>query len=238
MLEIDSTTWRTPNKDTHRTTTPQGILLHSTEGSALSSLRWLTNPKSKVSTNYVIDEEGRIFQLAKDTERTWHGGIGAWDGITDLNLFLGIELVHKKGQGAYPQVQIDTLIALCRMKIEQYNFAQSRITLHRWAALPKGRKEDPTDLSDEQAREWIVRMYDAPWNQPNTRRYTVNGPTNIRQSYTRQSAIAATLKHGDVLIADLMHFGENIGGRNGWLHDIRERGFVHESMLTELQEHL
>lgn len=247
MLNIDTTTWHTPNVSRHIKgtkkgepiiITPQGILLHTTEGSALASLRWLTDPNSKVSCNYVVDEQGNIFQLAKDTERTWHGGPGVWDGINDLNTFLGIEIVHTKGQGVYPAVQVNAVLALCRAKIKEYGFPRSRVTLHRWAALPKGRKEDPTDLTDEQARIWIQRMYDAPWNLPNRRRYRVTTDANIRQNYTRQSPIAATLKQGDIFIADLMRFGENIGGRNGWLHDITGRGFVHESVLDEIEERL
>lgn len=235
MLEIDSTTWQTPNKDP-KPITPQGILLHSTEGSALSSLRWLTNPKSKVSSNYVIDEHGRIFQLAKDTERTWHGGAGTWDGITDLNTFLGIELVHKRGQGAYPQAQIDSLIALCRLKIEEYGFPQSRITLHRWAAKPKGRKQDPTDLSDEQARAWITRMF-APTKtvEYGVRQYRVLADGSaLRTKPDRSGDVVLRMAKGEIFPAIEITFGEVIGGENGWMLRADSLGWCHESLLEEI----
>lgn len=243
-MQINATTWRTPNISRHTqgpligqpiTITPQGILLHSTEGSALSSLRWLTNPKSHVSCNYVVTEAGTIYQLADDHHRTWHGGEGAWDGIEDLNLFLGIEIVHKKGQGTYPQRQVDAVIWLCQQKIEKYGFTRSRITLHRWAAQPKGRKEDPTDLTDEQAQQWISRMFAESTLPGMLRRYKVIADVaNIRQDYTTKAPIAGQLRKDEIFVADLMRFGEAVSGKNGWLHDITERGFVHESVLEEI----
>lgn len=56
------------------------VCLHGTDGPAGASLNWLTNPKSDVSSNYLIDKAGKIFQLVD-----WLAGNRAWgNGRVDI----------------------------------------------------------------------------------------------------------------------------------------------------------
>lgn len=144
------------------TRTPKGILIHSCEGTRTSSIPWLTtDPRSGVSCTYYVCRDGDVFQFAPDEYRTWHGGVGDWNGTQNLNDLIGIECEHKKGQD-WPSVQLSALGELCRLLITRYTFPQSRIAAHRWAAKPQGRKQDPTDLTDTFLRGWINGLYVSP----------------------------------------------------------------------------
>lgn len=165
---IDSTTWNTPNFSRENgiavTHPPQGILLHSCEGTAASSLPWLTNPRSGVSCTYYVTRTGIIFQLAPDTYRTWHAGTASYAGLTDWNTAIGIELEHREGQD-YPAIQMQALEWLCRRLIGRWTIPRNRVAAHRWVAVPRGRKGDPSNWSDADMRAWIAGLYPAadPW---------------------------------------------------------------------------
>jgi N-acetyl-anhydromuramyl-L-alanine amidase AmpD len=178
--------------------TPQGILIHSDEGVAAGSLSWLCNPESGVSSTYYLTRSAVIYQLAEDYYRTWHGGVGSWDDVRDLNTLIGIECEHKAGQD-WPKAQMDALTWLCKTKITQYAFPRTRIAAHRWAAEPPGRKSDPTDWSDADLRAWIDQLY-----RPAGEQYRV-----LRQTWTRTSPTSrpdnrawATLPAGRIVMID------------------------------------
>ena len=163
---VDSTTYVAKNYDrasdgTPRTITPAGILLHTGEGTRKGDLAWLSGDTSGVSCGYYVTRDGMIYQLGPDTRRYWHGGGGHWDGVRDLNLFIGIETEHRKGQD-WPAIQRAALAWLCRAKITAYAFPLHRIAAHRWAAQPPGRKSDPSDWDDEALRAWIAALYAPP----------------------------------------------------------------------------
>lgn len=161
MPTIDQTTWRSPNYD-ERPGGVSAIVIHSTGGSALSGLRWLTNPRSGVSSHYVIDRAGTIFQLVDDAHRAWHAGDSALGGVGDVNDFsLGVELAHADGED-YPPAQLLALADLCRAKMAAYAIPVDRVVSHRVVALPTGRKADPADWSEPAFRAWVNRLDDAP----------------------------------------------------------------------------
>lgn len=160
-MQIDTTTWRSPNSEP-RTSAISAIVVHTTGGSALSGLRWLTNPQSRVSAHYVIDRAGHIFQLVNDDQAAWHAGRSALGGVGNVNdVSLGIELAHATGED-YPPAQIAALTDLCRAKIAQYQIPVDRVVSHRAVALPMGRKVDPNDWPEAQFRVWADRLDDAP----------------------------------------------------------------------------
>jgi hypothetical protein len=171
-LIIDQKTWRTTRYDRGSDgkpllITPKGLLLHSCEGSRTSSLPWLTtDPRSRVSSNLYVCRNGDVFELAPDTYRTWHAGPGSWDGVTDLNTFIGIECEHKQGQD-WPAVQRAVLRELCLLKIGIWNIPQQRVIAHRWPPRPATAepKYDPTDWPDVELRPWIAALYapSDPW---------------------------------------------------------------------------
>lgn len=157
MLHIDRTTYRSPNHDARPHGRPiSALVLHSTEGAWPSDARWLCDPGSKVSAHYVIAPDGDIFQLVDDSRRAWHAGRTQYGALTDWNDFsIGIELSYRRGAGGYPEVQRAALTALCRHLLAAYAIAPALVVAHRWIAIPRGRKSDPTDWPDAALRAWI-----------------------------------------------------------------------------------
>ncbi len=70
----------------------QVLMIHGTGVSLEESFDYLIN--GGVSCHYLIDDDGTIYQLVDDEKRAWHGGVGYWRGLTDINsASIGIELV-------------------------------------------------------------------------------------------------------------------------------------------------
>jgi hypothetical protein len=69
---------QTPNvyKKTY-TEEPAIHIIHKTIGDLKSVLAWFADPTSNASAHFVYDRDGRVIQLAKDNQRTWHTGISA-----------------------------------------------------------------------------------------------------------------------------------------------------------------
>lgn len=118
------------------------IIIHYTEmHTAEEALERLCDPKDEVSAHYLIDKEGLIYQMVDDDKRAWHAGVSLWNNESDVNsLSLGIEL-DNKGNHPFPEVQMDSLIALCKDLMDKYNVAPENVIGHCHVA--PDRKIDP-----------------------------------------------------------------------------------------------
>ena len=118
-----------------RTTPPNMIVLHytgmQTGEAALARLR---DSASKVSAHYLIEEDGRVFTLVAEERRAWHAGVSFWKGERDINgRSIGVELVnpgHEYGYRAFPDAQIDALIALLAEVRGRWSIPNGRILGH------------------------------------------------------------------------------------------------------------
>lgn len=225
-LTIDTTSFVSPNYNKlpdgrSLIITPQGILLHSDEGTRHSSLPYLCNPRpsngNPVSCQYYVcrpvDGQVDIYQLVADNHRSWHAGASSYDGLADWNLAIGVELEHKVGQD-WPKAQLDALAELCRMKIARFQFPQSRIAAHRWVAKPKGRKKDPTNWPDAAIRAWVDTLYSTS--------FRARAPMWISETPSPYGPIAlqgqALVSTGDILDID--------ESKSGWAHLRSGLGFL------------
>ena len=52
------------------------IVIHDIEGPGMSAVRWFQNPKARVSSHYVVDADGKAYQLVKERDVAWHAGNG------------------------------------------------------------------------------------------------------------------------------------------------------------------
>jgi len=125
------------------------LLLHYTGmASPEQALGWLCDPASKVSSHYLVFEDGRIAQLVDEARRAWHAGRSSWAGEKDINSSsIGIEIVnpgHQFGYRAFPEAQIDALIALCRAILSRHSIPPERVLAH--SDVAPERKEDPGEL--------------------------------------------------------------------------------------------
>lgn len=140
-----------PNFDIRDTAVPlQFIILHYTGmKTGEEALARLCDPASKVSAHYMVEEDGRIFQLVDEKQRAWHAGKSCWRGVTDINsASIGIELVnpgHQFGYRAYPKEQITALKTLMLDIIKRKKMNASTAPLAHADVAPE-RKEDPGEL--------------------------------------------------------------------------------------------
>lgn len=60
---------------------PDLILLHYTGmQTGEAALARLTSAEAKVSSHYVVFEDGRIVQCVPEAMRAWHAGVSSWAG--------------------------------------------------------------------------------------------------------------------------------------------------------------
>ena len=110
-----------------------------------AALDRLCDPVAEVSAHYLVEEDGRFFQLVEEEHRAWHAGVGYWRGVTDVNsASIGIELVNpgeEFGYRPFPQAQIDTLMALLADITARHGISSHNLVGH--ADIAPGRKVDP-----------------------------------------------------------------------------------------------
>ena len=130
------------------------LLIHYTgmrDGDA--ALQRLRDPAAKVSSHYLIEEDGRIHRLVDESRRAWHAGVGYWAGERDINaVSIGIELVnpgHDNGYRAFPQPQMAALIELGKAILARHPIPPSRVLGH--SDIAPTRKIDPGELFDWKA---------------------------------------------------------------------------------------
>ncbi len=121
------------------------IILHYTETLNLQdAVNLLINKKKKVSSHYVVDVDGLIYNLVSDSERAWHAGVSSWEGLDDINSrSLGIEIVNggEKKSNHYPNIQIVSLIKLVKSLMKKYEIISHNILGH--SDIAPLRKIDP-----------------------------------------------------------------------------------------------
>ncbi len=121
------------------------IVLHYTETKNLSeAINLLTEEKRKVSSHYLIDTNGKIYNLVSDSKRAWHAGVSSWQGQDDINSrSLGIEIVNEgeKKASYYPDLQISALIELIKNLIKKHKIHSYNILGH--SDIAPLRKIDP-----------------------------------------------------------------------------------------------
>ena len=126
---------------------PDMIVLHYTGmASAQDALERLCSLEApRVSSHYLVYEDGRVLQLVPEARRAQHAGVSSWEGETDINSrSIGIEIVNPGHDGGYPdfpEVQIAAVIALCRDILSRRPMRAERVVAHSDVAPP--RKQDP-----------------------------------------------------------------------------------------------
>jgi N-acetylmuramoyl-L-alanine amidase len=139
---------QSPNFDARRAP-PDMIVLHYTGmATGEAALARLRDPEARVSSHYLVEEDGRVFRLVPEERRAWHAGTSWWRGETDCNsASIGIEIVnpgHEFGYRCFPDVQVEAVIALLVGIRGRWTVPNSRILGH--SDVAPDRKEDPGEL--------------------------------------------------------------------------------------------
>src|SRR3569832_2007456 len=162
-----------PNFDDRKGGPPDILLLHYTGmQTGEAALERLTSAESKVSSHYVVFEDGRIVQCVPEDKRAWHAGVSSWAGETDINSrTVGIEIVnpgHEFGYDVFPLKQIAAVITLSKSILSRHpTILPERVLAH--SDVAPARKQDPGEkfpwelLAESGVGHWVRA---APLNVP------------------------------------------------------------------------
>ena len=122
------------------------IIIHYTGmQSERESMIRLRNPRSKVSSHFVINQNGKIYRLVQDNQIAWHAGKSCWAQYKNLNKnSIGIELVNKGHQFGYTNFkkkQLSSLTKICKSLIKKYKIKKKNVIGH--SDVSPLRKIDP-----------------------------------------------------------------------------------------------
>jgi N-acetylmuramoyl-L-alanine amidase len=132
-----------------RKSPPDMIVLHYTGmPTGEAALARLCDPASKVSSHYLVEEDGRVYRLVPEERRAWHAGVSSWKGVTDINgRSVGIEIVnpgHEFGYRAFPDAQVAAVIELLTDIRTRWAVENGFIIGH--SDVAPDRKDDPGEL--------------------------------------------------------------------------------------------
>lgn len=110
----------------------------------------LRDPAAKVSSHYVVEEDGRVFRLVPEARRAAHAGVSHWRGQASLNArSIGIEIVnpgHEWGYRDYPALQMAAVCDLCLGILARHPIPPRNVVGH--SDVAPDRKRDPGELFD------------------------------------------------------------------------------------------
>lgn len=129
------------------------IVLHHVGFSVSSAIKCWKN--LGLSTHYIIDNKGEIFQLCEDNNISYHAGISNFRGFENLNQnSIGIEFTNKfPFTKKFSKKQMQSGLQLCKFLMKKYQIAPQNIVGHTDIAYFKedgflNRKQDPSHLFD------------------------------------------------------------------------------------------
>lgn len=125
------------------------IVIHYTGmESGPAALERLCDPAAKVSSHYLVFEDGTVHRLVAEDKRAWHAGRSHWRGMTDLNsVSVGIEIVnpgHEYKYVPYPEPQVDAIVRLVHEIKDRYEITRGNVVGH--SDIAPARKRDPGEL--------------------------------------------------------------------------------------------
>jgi N-acetylmuramoyl-L-alanine amidase len=137
-----------PNQDERPCPVDMLILHYTGMQSAQAAIDRLRDSVAKVSSHYVVDEDGTVYCLVAEEKRAYHAGISFWRGRRALNdCSIGIEIVnpgHEWGYRAFPAMQIDAVKQLCASILSRHAIPARNVVGH--SDVAPNRKQDPGEL--------------------------------------------------------------------------------------------
>lgn len=126
--------------------TPTLLLMHYTGmESAQAALDILCSDQSNVSCHYLVDEDGAIIQMVRESERAWHAGQSHWAGQDDINsCSIGIEIVnegHAPQLSPFPEQQVVAVTKLAKDIVKRHSILPHNVIGH--SDIAPARKKDP-----------------------------------------------------------------------------------------------
>ncbi|CAM3145947.1 N-acetylmuramoyl-L-alanine amidase XylA [Sphingomonas antarctica] len=137
-----------PNFDARTAPVTMLVLHYTGMPTCAEAVARLTDPEAKVSSHYLVAEDGQIMRLVAEDKRAWHAGKSYWRGTTDINsASVGIEICnpgHEFGYRPFPEAQIDAVVPLVAEIVKRYGITRGNIVGH--SDIAPSRKQDPGEL--------------------------------------------------------------------------------------------
>ena len=174
-----------PNQEARPAGVPVDVLvLHYTDmESGAAAIARLRDPLARVSSHYVVEEDGAVFRLVPEERRAAHAGVSHWRGHDALNdRSIGVEVVnpgHSCGYRPFPALQMAALCDLCLGILARWPIPARNVVAH--SDVSPDRKRDPGELFDWEglAREG-VGLWPAGVAGDSTAPLPVDGPRAAR----------------------------------------------------------
>lgn len=235
----------------------RAAVLHITDGSFASSYAWLRNPKSRVSSHFLVARDGRTVQFVALTDTAWANGL-AWDAaltrwrnarnrlvtprwplltppVSPNRQTISIEhegSPHTPWTAAQRAASVRLLRYIADVTGLVYVPGQ---TLIRHADLDTVDKANcPGPLVDLVAIGAAANIRTAPAPTPApTRPYVViAGPARVRVGPTTKAHQLRSLKIGTPVDVTRIVSGLSIAGDDGWC-ELAGGGYVWRGLLKE-----
>jgi N-acetylmuramoyl-L-alanine amidase len=117
------------------------VIHHTAQNSCDQTLKTFTSTKSQVSAHYVVCKDGTVHHMLNDYLRAWHGGVGRWGNINDLNsVSIGIE-IDNNGFEEFTEPQLNGLLMLLDTLKHKYGIPAANFIGH--SDIAPVRKVDP-----------------------------------------------------------------------------------------------
>ncbi len=139
------TKYKSPNYNSRNNSKIQLIIIHYTAlKNTLDAVSYLCKREKKVSSHYLISQNGTVYNLVDDKFRAWHAGQAFWQGITDINsVSIGIELDYSPSgkNNKFSSKMINSLKKLILKLQKNYKINKKNILAH--SDIAPFRKKDP-----------------------------------------------------------------------------------------------
>ena len=137
-----------PNWDERGSPVSMIVLHYTGMATREAAIERLRDPAAKVSSHYLVGEDGTILRLVDEEKRAWHAGRSHWRGIEDVNsASVGIEIVnpgHEHGYRPFPDAQVEALLPLVAAIKERHGVGRGNVVGH--SDIAPTRKRDPGEL--------------------------------------------------------------------------------------------
>ena len=139
-----------PNFDARDSGISMVVLHYTGMRDAESAIARLRDPEARVSSHYLVDEDGRILRLVAEANRAWHAGLSYWRGVQAVNsCSVGIEMVnpgHEYGYRPFTGPQMEALLPLLTGIVERHAVVPANVVGH--SDVAPARKQDPGEYFD------------------------------------------------------------------------------------------
>ncbi len=139
------TKYKSPNYNSRNNSKIQLIIIHYTAlKNTLDAVSYLCKKEKKVSSHYLISQNGTVYNLVEDKFRAWHAGKAFWKEIIDINsISIGIELDYNPNgkNNIFSDQMIYSLKKLILKLQKKYKINKNGILAH--SDIAPFRKIDP-----------------------------------------------------------------------------------------------